>query len=744
MDLAAVFAGLDRIAWSELHHAYGSAEDVPDLLRTLTASTEEAAAEAEQELWDSLVHQGSVYGATVAAVPFLARLAQAGVRRARLLGMLGAVAESTDERGLAREGAARAAVVAQLPSLLPSLADAVPEVRQCAAWAVARCGPAAGPDTRAALRRRWESETDPVVRADVLTACVRVDPDAAEGMAAIALSPAEAPPVRVAALLACVETGRPWDRKLASVVAALSPLDRHTTDSQWRGEPLKDLADGLRERGDVDAAVDVVVAALQRAVETVRAGADPGTAVTEATWAAESLALRSRAAPARLLPAMLPLLDVPAAADDVVSAVRDWAEPAPQAVPALVRLSRGTDETADRALAALVSLGAPEAGELLAPRLADRPHALEAAFRRTLGPRPAPLPCTPVLLDAVRARLAVVTAAAATPRGRRSRYGDGGGLAAVNEPVHLAGLSAGWGPAARAALPELMDALPHHPLPICRALAAVADAERDPDAVTALRAHAGTGPPANRQAAASALHSLTGDAGPLIAVLGDALGERGGARDQCLRTVAPLGEQARPMLPQLLALLAEPPETRTALDTAQAGLTAAATVWELTADQDAVLLMILEGLTWATRPWGHRVANQAAAVAALLGPAARPAATPHLLPMLDRPETVAGAARALVAAYPGDDRPAGVRLTDLADRVLSSVRPGGHLHSARNSLEALAALGPAAFTPARRERVRLLADGECRVIGSGSHTEIIRDDEEFRAAARTVLAGLTR
>ncbi|MFB6824848.1 hypothetical protein ACFCXA_25095 [Streptomyces virginiae] len=51
---------------------------------------------------------------------------------------------------------------------------------------------------------------------------------------------------------------------------------------------------------------------------------------------------------------------------------------------------------------------------------------------------------------------------------------------------------------------------------------------------------------------------------------------------------------------------------------------------------------------------------------------------------------------------------------------------------------------PAAFTPARRERVRLVADGERRVIGSGSHTEIIRGDEEFRAAARTVPAGLTR
>ncbi|WP_158820737.1 MULTISPECIES: hypothetical protein [unclassified Streptomyces] len=741
MDLAAVFAGLDRIAWPELHHAYGPAEDVPDLLRALTADAEEAAAEAEQELWGSLVHQGTVYEATVAAVPFLARLAVAGVRRANLLGMLGAVAESTDEHGLDRPGAARAAVVGELPLLLPLLSDATPEVRQCAAWAVAQCGQEAGPDTRGALRRRREAETDPLVRADVLTACVRVDPEAAAGLVAIALRATEAPPVRVAALLACVDTGLPWDRELASVVATLAPLDRHLTGSQWRCEPLKDLARSLHERGDVDAAIDVVVAALRRTVEAVRAGADPGTAAAEATWAAESLALRSRAAPSRLLPAMLPLLDVPAVADEVVSAVRDWAEPAPQAVPALVRLSRATDETADRALAALVSLGAPEAGELLASRLADRPHALEAAYRRTLRRPPAPLPCTAVLLDAVRTRLVAVTADASTPRERRSRYGEG--LAAVNEPVYLAGLLAGWGPAARAALPELMDALPHHPLPIGQALAAVADVGRDVDAVRALRTHAGAGPRTTRQAAASALHSLTGDATPLLAVLGAALDEGGAVRDGCLRSVAPLGEQARPLLPRLLALLSEPAQTPTVHPTAQAALTAAATVWELTADQQVVLPVVLEGLARATEPWGHRTANQAAEVAVLLGPAARPA-VPRLLSMLDRPDTAAAAARALLAAHPGDDRPAGVGLTDLTDRVLSSVAPGGYLHSALGALEALAALGPAAFTPGRLERVRLLADEDRRVIGSGTYVEIILDDEEFRAAARTVLAGLSR
>ncbi|MEV7562834.1 hypothetical protein [Streptomyces sp. NPDC089795] len=76
--------------------------------------------------------------------------------------------------------------------------------------------------------------------------------------------------------------------------------------------------------------------------------------------------------------------------------------------------------------------------------------------------------------------------------------------------------------------------------------------------------------------------------------------------------------------------------------------------------------------------------------------------------------------------------------------MVSSVAPGEYLHSARGALEALAALGPAAFTPGLLERVRILADGEPRVIGSGAYVEIILDDEEFRAAARTVLAALSR
>jgi hypothetical protein len=63
---------LDRIPWKDLTHAFGSAEDVPGLLRALkTADADEALSELFGNIW----HQGTVYEATAYAVPFLIDLA---------------------------------------------------------------------------------------------------------------------------------------------------------------------------------------------------------------------------------------------------------------------------------------------------------------------------------------------------------------------------------------------------------------------------------------------------------------------------------------------------------------------------------------------------------------------------------------------------------------------------------------------------------------------------------------------
>lgn len=68
---------LDAVAWSQLTHAYGPAEDVPGLLRALVEGTDADRAAALDGLTSCIWHQGTVYEATAAAVPFLAEVARA-------------------------------------------------------------------------------------------------------------------------------------------------------------------------------------------------------------------------------------------------------------------------------------------------------------------------------------------------------------------------------------------------------------------------------------------------------------------------------------------------------------------------------------------------------------------------------------------------------------------------------------------------------------------------------------------
>src|SRR5262245_26322947 len=54
-----VLAGLDEIHWAGLEHAYGSAEDVPGLLRALRSASPEERERAAYELYGNIFHQGS-------------------------------------------------------------------------------------------------------------------------------------------------------------------------------------------------------------------------------------------------------------------------------------------------------------------------------------------------------------------------------------------------------------------------------------------------------------------------------------------------------------------------------------------------------------------------------------------------------------------------------------------------------------------------------------------------------------
>jgi hypothetical protein len=95
-------AGLDDVAWSDVGHAYGPADDVPDLLRALTAHDADVREECVQRLYGNIFHQGTRYEATAYAVPFLARLAldPGTFRRAEIVDMLGSITVGYDEAHL--------------------------------------------------------------------------------------------------------------------------------------------------------------------------------------------------------------------------------------------------------------------------------------------------------------------------------------------------------------------------------------------------------------------------------------------------------------------------------------------------------------------------------------------------------------------------------------------------------------------------------------------------------------------
>ena len=65
---------LDDIEWSSLKHAHGVAADVPALLRSLASTEPKVREESIEELFGNIWHQGTVYAATAAAVPFLYEL----------------------------------------------------------------------------------------------------------------------------------------------------------------------------------------------------------------------------------------------------------------------------------------------------------------------------------------------------------------------------------------------------------------------------------------------------------------------------------------------------------------------------------------------------------------------------------------------------------------------------------------------------------------------------------------------
>ncbi len=274
---------LDEVDWSAPTHAYGSAEDTPELLR-LIASPD--ARDAISELYGSIFHQGTVYPATVAAIPFLAELAaHAPRRRDELVWMLGMLADPRHAYGAAFP-AVRAAVAAQLPVLVTLLADDDASVRDAAVKA--------GTDV-APLVRRWEIETDPAVGASVALALGHVGAAASLSNSALHAEPV----VRVAAAVAMLRADVTWlDGMIAALVDAMDAGVEITYCLAVAGDRSSELITAPDDTVALEL-LDALLAA--RTPQTRRAG----------IRAASQRCEERRSAPSLFLPPVVSIIDDP-------------------------------------------------------------------------------------------------------------------------------------------------------------------------------------------------------------------------------------------------------------------------------------------------------------------------------------------------------------------------------------------------------------------------------------------------
>lgn len=65
---------LDTINWRQLTHAYGPADDIPELIKDLASPSRDIWEKALEKLRGTIWHQGTVYEATAYAIPFLLEL----------------------------------------------------------------------------------------------------------------------------------------------------------------------------------------------------------------------------------------------------------------------------------------------------------------------------------------------------------------------------------------------------------------------------------------------------------------------------------------------------------------------------------------------------------------------------------------------------------------------------------------------------------------------------------------------
>ncbi len=162
-------AGLDDVPWAALRDAYGSAAAVPGLLRDLLAPDPDTRDAATYALFGTVWHQGTVYGCSPAAVPYLAAVVAEPAAEVRVRAMMAlllaevAMPETSEPAPGPGPGSdllagCRGAVAAEAPRLAAVFGTAPPAVRAALLGVFAAVGlPAAVAGDVAAL----EAGADP-------------------------------------------------------------------------------------------------------------------------------------------------------------------------------------------------------------------------------------------------------------------------------------------------------------------------------------------------------------------------------------------------------------------------------------------------------------------------------------------------------------------------------------------------------------------------------------------------------
>ncbi|MEV5969081.1 PBS lyase [Streptomyces sp. NPDC051921] len=694
-----MLTGIEEVDWASLGHAYGPADDVPELLRGLASDDPAERENALDGMYGAVHHQGDVYDSTLACIPFLLELVADPTVQDRggiveLLTSIGGIDLCGDEEldeldpddadfiPAANYAMAAAAVAAGADVFVDLVGDPDPEVRLAAPCALASLHyePARVLDL---LRERLTVERDTEVRLALVAAVGRIAlrheslrPQTVDWLDWLSRA-AQAPGLRLAALA-----------QLARCAPAEIPMDVV--------ERVTVLLDEVRTTPR-DRPVETPRAATPTLIGQVRELLEEHSAGRPNPWTEELLRTLHAALDDRV--------------DDRIALVLaqlrspDWGQrsDAIWLCGGLIRVWRGRYEEVVRLVGA--QLSDPE------PRLREAATSFLERLFELAGPA----------ADALAVRLATSPTGPLGLAGPGAPAGRGGALLALARtgdaraiPLLARALEEerevrrellyavdALGPAAMPLAPllrrrlaevELDDLLYDRAAPLLFALAAVRGAQALPEVLRVLR-----GAPSNRQ---------------------------DWVREACLRTLAAFGPVARVALPDVRRLLDS--------DSAAVSSMAARAVWSL----DGSLAEALGTLQRWLRPGATGVEWCAAAQAlGAIGPAAEEAAPALRAGLGARDLWVRVRSAAALWRVAGEAEP-------VLPVLLAAWEENRHARVA--VAECLAEMGPAAAAaePAIRAELARTRRHNAREDGAGSHD--VHDDEKLLTLCRAALSQMER